>query len=313
MLVVFIAMLAAIVFEHRKWDVPMLNLHAVDNPEVIARGKYLAYGPARCSDCHAPVELREQVDKGQEAPLTGGYGITVYLGKMVYPNITSDSATGIGAVSDAKFARFLKYGVNHYGEVGLPFMMYADLSDSDLVAILSFLRQTKPIHNQVKKSEYNLFGKLTKAFFLRPFAPSESLSQTALIAPPRGRNVKYGDYLVNNVASCSSCHTKRNMYTGNYTGPKFAGGMVFHKEGDPSQIAVSPNLSPNLESGVLNKWSEKDFIQRFKTGNIRTWSPMAWGPFSRMTEEDLGAIYLYLKSLKPVSLKPVPLQTLKSN
>jgi len=221
---------------------------------------------------------------------------------MVYPNITPDSETGLGKVTDGELARFFRYGVNHQGEVGLPFMMYADLSDSDLVAILSYLRKVPPIHNQPPKSHYNVLGKLTKAFFLEPFAPKQEHPQ----APSRGRTAEYGGYLANSISNCASCHTERNMNTGDYIGPRFAGGMVFRKADDPTQVAVSPNLTPDPQTGIIASWSEASFIQRFQRGSLRPWSPMPWGPFSRMSEDDLGALYRYLQSLAPIRRSNVP-------
>jgi hypothetical protein len=37
-----------------------------------------------------------------------------------------------------------------------------------------------------------------------------------------------------------------------------------------------------------------------RTGRIIPYSPMDWGPFSRMTDEDITEIWMYLNSLKPV-------------
>ena len=36
----------------RVWDAPLPDLHASTDPAVIARGQYLAYGPAHCAECH---------------------------------------------------------------------------------------------------------------------------------------------------------------------------------------------------------------------------------------------------------------------
>jgi hypothetical protein len=42
-------------------------------------------------------------------------------------------------------------------------------------------------------------------------------------------------------------------------------------------------------------------------GRVISYSPMDWGPFSRMSDEDLTAIYLFLKNLKPVDKNVGPL------
>jgi len=290
----------------KRWDrtfvAPMPNLRSVSDTGIIARGRYLAYGPAHCADCHAPPEFKSKVDSDQEVPMSGGYEIKTYLGEIRPPNITPDSVTGMGRITDGELARFFRYGVDHRGQVGLPIMMLADLSDKDLVAIISFLRSTTPVKHEVAASHYNLLGKMTRAFFLEPFAPK-------IIPPPSQTpaiSIQYGDYLVNTVSNCASCHTERNMKTGDYTGPRLAGGMVFRSSGSQHESLISPNLTPDSATGRITKWSQEIFIQRFKMGNlgntenIRSWSPMPWGPFSRMTDQDLGAIYLYLMQLPPV-------------
>jgi hypothetical protein len=76
--------------------------------------------------------------------------------------------------------------------------------------------------------------------------------------------------------------------------------MVFRRAGHPEEIAVSPNLTPDPETGVMVHWDLAAFIRRFRAGTDGRWSPMPWGAFSRMTDDDLAAMYLYLTSLKPV-------------
>jgi len=43
----------------------------------------------------------------------------------------------------------------------------------------------------------------------------------------------------------------------------------------------------------------EEWKARFRQGRIINISQMHWGPFSRMTDEDMEALYLYLTSLEP--------------
>lgn len=286
--------------EHRRFELPYPEVRSSGDSGAIARGEYLVNGPGHCADCHAPPSEKAGVSRGGIAPLSGGQHLDIFLGRMRFPNITPDSATGIGLRTDAELARFFRRGIDHRGEIGLPFMMYADLSDRDLAAVLSYLRTLAPVPHDVPRSDYNLLGKITRAYFLEPFAPSRDV--TAEVPP--GRTAAYGEYLVNAVSNCATCHTARNMKTGDYTGPRFGGGMVFRRAGDPGQVLVSPNLTPDPETGVMADWDEAAFIRRFRSGGVREWSPMPWGPFSRIREEDLAAMFLYLRSLAPVRQPP---------
>lgn len=280
----------------RSFDAPAPPFAASRDTAVIARGRYLAHGPGHCADCHAAPEAKSIVDSGGEAPLSGGYALRTFLGEMRAPNLTSDSATGLGAVPDSLLARFFRTGIDRRGRTGLPVMQYPDLSDADLLALISYLRTLPPVAHAVPPSSYNPLGAITKAWFLGPFAPE----RPAPAAPPPEPTAEWGGYLANSVATCAACHTARNMKTGEFTGPRFAGGLVFRKAGDPSQALVSPNLTPDPRTGILAGWSRGQFVARFRRGGLRPWSPMPWGPFSRMTDLDLESLYLYLRGLEPV-------------
>jgi mono/diheme cytochrome c family protein len=286
----------------REFEAQVRPLRASADTALIERGRYLVYGPGHCADCHAPPAKKAEVDAGRKTDLSGGYALRTFLGELMAPNITSDPVTGIGGVSDSLLTRFFRRGIDRHGRVGLPVMQYADLSDRDLTAILSFLRTVEPVPNRVPPSRYNVLGKITKAFFLEPFAPGQDPPPAIEPGPTR----EYGGYLANAVANCSGCHTARDMKTGEFTGPPFAGGLVFRNARDPGRTVVSPNLTPDPETGAIAGWTRERFIERMRRGNLREWSPMPWGPFGRMTDADLEAIRLYLEGLEPVPRLNLP-------
>jgi hypothetical protein len=164
------------------------------------------------------------------------------------------------------------------------------------VAILSYLR-TLPAQGGVPpRKEVNLLGKITLAYFLEPYAPT---------APPPLRlpavpTPAYGGYLASTVGRCESCHTPRNLNTGEFLGPPFSGGFPFTSRNDPAVTYVSPNLTPDQRTGHVTEWTEAQFVERIRRGSAIPDSPMPWGSYMRMTENDLRAIYRYLQSLAPV-------------
>jgi mono/diheme cytochrome c family protein len=287
----------ALVRYDRVRSVPMPDVHAVTDPAVVARGRYLVYGPGRCADCHTPDAARPQLFKGEEVPLTGGPGEHTYIGTWSAPNLTPDPATGIGRVSDGEFARMLRYGVNRRGRIAPPFMdSYANLADDDLVAILSYLRSIPPEPGTPPDARVNLLGKITLAYFLDPYAPDGT--PPAHLAPDA--SAAYGGYIANTLGGCRTCHTARNLETGAYTSPPFSGGLPFHSRLHPGQVYVSPNLTPDPATGHLTAWPEDGFVARFRAGLLIPDSPMPWGSFRRMSDRDLRAVYRYLHSLAPV-------------
>ena len=62
---------------------------------------------------------------------------------------------------------------------------------------------------------------------------------------------------------------------------------------------MTPNLTPDPTTGHIYSWSEDDFVARFRKGRLLPAALMPWGAFGRMTDDDLRAIYRYLRSLPP--------------
>ncbi len=281
-------------FQH-SFDLPFEKLAASNNPAIIARGEYLAYGPARCADCHGDVNQRDAIGAGEKVALSGGFFEEIFLGTVRFPNITPDKETGIGRLSDDQVTRFMRTGINHRGEFGLPFMNYQRLSDTDLVAILSFLRAQTPVKNRVEPTDYNFLGKLALAYFIKPEIPPPAFPDSL----PRTASTEYGRYLAEAMGSCRECHTHRSLKTGAYLGEFYAGGMQFEHPKEPELNLVSPSLLPDSITGKVAGLTKEEFVERMQAGQFLSWSPMPWGPFSRMTKEDIEALYIYLSSLKP--------------
>jgi mono/diheme cytochrome c family protein len=278
--------------QHRQFEAPYPNLHASRDPAVIERGRYLAFGAAHCTECHGAAE-GQGFATSVDTPLSGGHEFHLPVGVFRVPNITPDAETGIGRYRDEELARMLRYGVRPNGEVMLPFMPFQNLSDGDLTALISFLRSQKPVRHAVAPHELTTLGRVVKAFVLTPRGPSAPPAATI----PREVSAEYGRYLANSVGNCVGCHTKVDMRTGEYVGPKFGGGAAHPSSTDPNQSFVTPNLTPDARWGWLNGWSEDAFAARFRAGRLRQGSPMPWEAFSRMNEDDARALYRYLRSL----------------
>lgn len=137
--------------------------------------------------------------------------------------------------------------------------------------------------------------------------------------------VSRGSYLVT-VAGCNDCHTPHtyDVKTGKMV-PNPARLLSGHPEGalgpltapEPGETAASQdhtsfrgawgtsyaaNLTPDRETGI-GKWTEDQFILVLRTGRNGDHAilpPMPWGNFSKMTDDDLKAIYAYLQTIPPV-------------
>lgn len=296
------------------WKGPELTVST--DSAIIAKGKYLVRGPAHCSSCHvATYEDMIKSDEGEEIPLMGGVVFPMGpLGTMSPANLTPHPTTGIGRYTDAQLFRMMRHAIKPDGTGTLAVMMpFWNMADEDLVAVVSYLRSMEPKDNNVPQAEWTFVGKAVRA--LAPtFKPIKDPTPPQS-APPMAATLERGEYLAHFVANCVGCHTQRDQMTYEATGPEFAGGMEFEPfpelykalNVDPDTWMRTPNITPHPNSAFSNYKTQEEWIARFRKGRIISFSPMDWGPFSRMTDEDLSALWIYLNSLEPVEKDPGPL------
>jgi mono/diheme cytochrome c family protein len=302
-LLVAAAVLLVLLRWNRTFEAPTPAIQASTDPAVIATGRYLAYGPAHCAQCHAGPGTGPALERGEQVPLAGGFAFALPVGTFRTPNLTTDSATGIGRLSDGQIARMLRHGVRHDGRAAIPFMNYHELSDADLLALISFLRSQPPVRNAVPPHDVNFLGKAVLAFVIKPIGPKTTPPRES---PPPGATVARGSYLVEAVGECADCHTQRSMVDGSFTGPRLAGGSPIPVDGQPGMELVPPNLTPDPRTGRIASWSEAQFLARFRRGPLIAQSIMPWNGFGRMTDDDLRAIYRYLRTVPPVERETGP-------
>jgi mono/diheme cytochrome c family protein len=289
----------------RAFDVPEPALRASTDPELIERGRYLAYGPAHCAYCHTGPEQWPALMAGARPPMTGGYSLRMPLATLPTPNLTPDAETGIGRYTDGQIARMLRHNVLPNGRLAVPIMEFENMADEDIVAILSFLRASEPVRHEVPPRRLTGLGKAITAYVLAPSGPTGVPPRTP---PPEAPTVERGEYVAVAVAGCAACHTKRSMRDGSYLVPRFAGGFEMEVDGDPTRVFVTPNLTPDPATGHITNWTEDQFLARFRTGVGPDGSHMPWAAYAMMSDDDVRAIFRFLRSLPPVEHATGPLQ-----
>ena len=289
----------------RVYDVPLPDLHSSSDPGVIQRGEYLVLGPAHCVQCHSASFAEYQTVAGGNKPaLTGGIKFAARgLGALYGKNLTPDPETGIGRYSDEQIARMMRWSVRPDGRASVRLLMpFHNMSNDDMIAIISFLRQQPPVRHEVPANEFTLLGKVVKSV-APTFKPRDEINPPA-VAPPADPTRERGEYLARYVSDCVGCHTKRNPVTFAAVSPEFAGGEVQEPielpGADKSTWFVTPNLTPADNSALMKFPDRATFIARFKNGGrFYPGSPMPWEAFTRMTESDIAALYEFLHSLAP--------------
>ena len=279
--------------------VPASDKTAEKSEVVLARGAYLTNNVSVCMDCHSGKEnqyFSGPLAKGTEGK--GGYTIAGAPGDIYASNITP---AALGDWSDGEIARAIVSGLDKDGKFlvpMMPFMEYRHMSESDLFAIVAYLRTLKPIENEVPDSKAN--------FPLNLIFRTIPLAYEAPPHPDTTNSVVYGEYLAK-IAGCQFCHSPFEGGQSDFT-REFAGGHEF--PGINAGMLRASNITPHQETGI-GKWSREAFIARFKAygdstgqhiqlkeGDMQTVMP--WTHYARMTQSDLGAIYDYLMTVTPI-------------
>lgn len=149
--------------------------------------------------------------------------------------------------------------------------------------------------------------------------------------------VKRGDYLVNAIGGCDDCHSPKKMgpqgpevdmekrFSGYPAERPFGkvdsnviknGMLVFSGDllafAGPWGISFAANISSD-ETGI-GGWTNDQFKKALREGKWKGLDgsrpllpPMPWQTFKNLTDDDISAIFAYLKSSKPVrNIVPSP-------
>jgi mono/diheme cytochrome c family protein len=170
-------------------------------------------------------------------------------------------------------------------------------------------------------------------FFLTQCSPSQEPAQTAAATGLQDSTggypsqVLYGEHLVT-VCGCNDCHTPKKM-TEQGPVPDSSLWLSGHPATMPAPavdradmakrgLAVTDMLTawvgpwgvtyaPNLTSDPtgIGNWTEQQFINCIREGKLKGMSrplmpPMPWNFYKFMTDNELKAIFAYLKTVKPV-------------
>jgi mono/diheme cytochrome c family protein len=277
---------------------------AAESDPLIEAGAYVATA-ADCVACHTR-------PGGQ--PFAGGLPFRTRFGVIFSANITPDPVTGVGRWTEVDLKRALREGVSADGRhlyPVFPYPAYAKLSDADIHALYAYLRSLTPVASRPPANAMRFpFGmRVLMVAWNRLFL------NTAGFAPDPTRDAEWnrGAYLVQGPGHCGACHTPRNALGAERPSLALTGGVyedavkdAVHEQDIVEQDDVvrtwsAPNLTPSPRG--LGAWSVDDVAAYLKTGHNERAG--AFGPMGevvsystgKLTDDDLRAIGVYLKSL----------------
>jgi mono/diheme cytochrome c family protein len=249
---------------------PVQNVTVESTPEQLARGAYLVSAFPGCAGCHASEPLAER-------PVLNGkpFGEISALATLYAPNLTPGGR--LKDWSDGEIIRAIREGISRDGRalMLMPSAEYRHLSDADVRAIVAYLRSQPAVAGDGPSPSLTALGTAlvgTGAFPLSNQAPVGSVS-----APPRGPTAEYGEHLAQ-ISGCTTCH-----------------GAAL----DGQNVPQGPPPGPSLL--IVKGWTEEQFVRTIREGvdpsGKRLTDEMPWREYGRGTDDDLRALYVYLKSL----------------
>jgi cytochrome c553 len=248
-------------------------LGAVSDTVALARGEHVAAALAKCVDCHGD-------------DLGGGTVIDEpAIGHVEATNLTAGEGGVLSKYDDVMLERAIRHGVGSDGRnlLIMPSRDYHNLSDDDVAALIAYIRSRPAVGRTHRASSIGpvirmmwVAGKVdpTGAAVIRHDEPHAK-------STPTGNNEVAGNYIAIN--GCAGCH-----------GNTYSGG---HIPGTPPEWKPAANLTPT----GIGRYSLADFQRILREGKRPDGSTvdslMPVRATSRMTDEEIEAVYKFLKTV----------------
>lgn len=266
-----------------------------EEPVSVERGAYLVRA-AGCISCHTA--------KGGAA-LAGGLPLKTPFGTYYSPNVTPDPETGIGGWSDEDFLNAVKNGLRPDGShlfPVFPYPTYTRMTRADALAIKAWLMAQPPVRQENR--EHDVPPPFAWRWTIGPWKTLFFMPGTW--QPPADRpdpQWRRGAYLVEALTHCGECHTPRNAL-GALDEDMWLAGTPDGPNGE-----LVPNITPHPETGI-GGWSQGDIVTLMKEGLKPDYDDVQGSmaeairdSLSHLTDDDLAAIAVYLKSIPPIENK----------
>lgn len=293
------------------------NYYQADELE---HGKYIA-AIAGCIDCHTPFKEEFQdpaaMTLDQLKLFSFNLGATQDLenkflaggrpfdlgpaGILLTRNLTPDEESGLGSWSDEQIKLAIKTGINNEGKLLFPVMpyhVYNTMADSDLDALIAYLRSIQAVSNSIPKSIISTEGFPVPSY------------EAGIIAPDPSDKAARGAYLVNSVMACTDCHTPVDPETGAPQSDKYLAGRQPYE--GPWGIVYGGNITPDNETGI-GTWTEEEITRAITSGvsnDGRRLIFMPWFNYVTLKAEDAEAIAYYLTNVLPAVKNEIPAPSL---
>lgn len=256
---------------NKQYAVQVREIPVPEDSATVAEGRRL-YVIKGCSECHG-ADLRGKVFVDDPA-----------VGRIAGPNLTYGKGGLPESFGNKAWLKALRHGLNAENKTLLlmPAEEFTQMDDNDIMAIIAFCKAQPKIDQPSVPIEIKPLGKVLSVLGKMPLFPAEHIDherqQPAQVV--KGPTAAYGKYLS---VSCTGCH--KSTFTG----------------GD-NPVPGGKTVANITSSGHVGKWSKEDFITTLRTGKTPEGKhllvkDMPWTMTAQYTDDELAALYLYLRSL----------------
>ncbi|PPC75566.1 alcohol dehydrogenase [Pokkaliibacter plantistimulans] len=278
-------------------DQTPLSQVRITDPETIRRGEYVMR-LGDCAACHS----------AGQGEFAGGYEIATPFGTLLSSNITPDSDTGIGKMTERQFFNAVRQGIGSHGLLypAMPYTAYAKFSDQDMHDLWAYMSTLPAVRHRVDENAgmafpYNI--RLAMAGWDMLFFDNNAFTAD----PGQSDEWNRGKYIVDGGGHCSVCHSPRNALGAEKTAEYLQGGSLGEW--------YAPDITSNPHTGIGSS-SVDDLMRYLHTGSDG--QAVAAGPMAEavehstqyFSEADRRAVATYLKTVAAsagVRREPMPL------
>lgn len=260
---------------NRKWDLSPAPVKVPDDAQSVKEGERL-FAARGCKKCHGADAAGVLI---LDVPLMG----TVYGA-----NLTTGKGSAVASYTDADWVRTVRHGVK---PSGLPTQVmdskeYQFITDRDLGLIVAYLRSVPPVDRENPPFRITALSYIFHGLDMLDVTSADQVDHQRKndeVVPSAAP--EFGNYVLH--LQCRQCH-----------GQNLSGGKL---SGAPG-LAIPANLTPDDETG-LGKWTFEQFATAMRTGRRPDGrvldSLMPWDVYSSMSDDELTAIWTYLRALPP--------------
>ncbi|MHC4841936.1 MAG: c-type cytochrome [Planctomycetota bacterium] len=239
------------------------------------RGKYLVDHVMSCNneDCH-------RADFGGGVMMDNGA-----MGLIYAPNLTGGDGSKVKDYTPEDWDRAIRHGVKRDKTRALimPSEDYWAFPDKDIASVVAYIKSQPAVNRESKEQAPGPIARMLLVTGEVKFAYDKIDHNKGPLDVEPDNTKDYGEVLI---TTCTGCH-----------GHDLNGGPIV---GADPKWPPAANLTQNEGDGI-GKWSQDDFFTAMREGKRPDGTdvkyPMPWKAYAGMTDDDLEALWLYLKDV----------------